>query len=171
MPTRGRKPADAAAADETIAAAVPAIAVEETGPVPTENKTADTDEVEEAGPAPAETKARTQAPPDVAPLEPPAPPQVATTPITPGPEGTVPAQLDGRIVDEATGEMPSAPEEVFEALPPYGYLCRSRVRLIEHVGMGTYGTPSTRLLVPAGADVRREDADRITARLREQLGE
>ncbi|MEU5181145.1 hypothetical protein AB0G49_13945 [Streptomyces longwoodensis] len=109
--------------------------------------------------------------PEVAPLEPPNPPAPPAAPTIPvGPEGLVPAQLGDRIVDEATGEAPADPDEVFEQLPPYGYICRSRVRLVEHVGMGAYKTPTTRLLVPAGADLRREDAERIVARLHAQLG-
>ncbi|AXI91315.1 hypothetical protein SAM9427_36705 (plasmid) [Streptomyces sp. ETH9427] len=110
--------------------------------------------------------------PDVAPLEPPDVPEPPKAPDTPvGPEGLVPAQLGDRIVDEATGEAPADLDGLFESLPPYGYMVRSRVRLVEHVGMGTYRTPTSRLLVPAGADLKREDADRILARLREQRGE
>jgi hypothetical protein len=146
----GMKPGADPAEDKAVSAAT------ETGGDPTENKAVTED---------TEIKA-----PDVAPLEPPPPPVEPAKPESPvGPEGLMPAELGDRIVDEATGEPPTDPDTVFEELPPYGYMCRSLVRLVEHVGMGAYRTPTTRLLVPAGADLKREDADRIVARLREQI--
>ncbi|MEU9925151.1 hypothetical protein AB0H51_28350 [Streptomyces griseoluteus] len=158
MAARTRKPA----ADPADAAAAPA-----------EDK-AVTDETEAGTPAAAEDKAVTAdtetKTPEVAPLDPPPAPQAPTTHEDPiGPDGLMPAELGDCIVDEATGQKPTDPATVFELLPPFGHLCRSRVRLIEYVGMGAYKTPTTRLLVPAGADLRREDAERIIARLREQL--
>lgn len=159
---RTRKTAAEPAEDKAVADGI------EPGADPAEDK-AVSDAVE-IGAVPAEgteTKA-----PDVAPLEPPAPPVEPAEPETPvGPDGLMPAELGDRIVDEATGQAPTDPDTVFEVLPPYGYLCRSRVRLVEHVGMGAYRTPTTRLLVPVGAELKRDDADRIVARLREQLGE
>lgn len=169
MATRRKTtPADGTAAAEDTAAAAPAddtaAAAAEDKAVPETETTAAPAE-DKAAPAVTETKV-----PEVAPLEPPAPrPEPAAPEKAVGPEAIVPAKIGDRIVDEATGEMPTDPDEVFEELPPFGHLCRSRVRLIEHVGMGAYATPTTRLLVPAGADLRREDAERIITRLREQL--
>jgi hypothetical protein len=157
---RTRKTAAEPAEDKAVSDGI------EPGAAPDENK-AVSDAVE-TGAAPAEgTESKA---PDVAPLEAPAPPAEPTEPEKPiGPDGLVPAQLGDVIVDEATGQAPTNPDDVFEVLPPYGYLYRSRVRLVEHVGMGAYNTPTTRLLVPVGAELKREDAERIVARLREQL--
>lgn len=111
--------------------------------------------------------------PDVAPLEPPA------APLEPAPDldtlstaqQLIPAKLDGRIVDDATGEMPTDPDGVFLTVGTYGERAQCTVRLVEHTGIGTYNTPITRLLVAAGAELKRSQADRIVARLREQLAQ
>ncbi|MER7497007.1 hypothetical protein ABT033_30980 [Streptomyces pharetrae] len=111
--------------------------------------------------------------PDVAPLEPPA------APLEPAPDPDtlstaqqlIPAKLDGRIVDDATGEMPTDPDGVFLTVGTYGERAQCTVRLVEHTGIGTYNTPITRLLVAAGSELKRSQADRIVARLREQLAQ
>ncbi|MEU0857407.1 hypothetical protein ABZ352_18485 [Streptomyces griseofuscus] len=116
---------------------------------------------------PADTETKT---PDVAPLEPPTEPDPLPepAPLTTA-QQLLPARLGDLIVDEATGHPPADPEGVFVTVQPYGSSVRCTVRLIEHVGMGAYNTPTTRLLVPAGAELRRDQAARIVARLRAQL--
>ncbi|MEU7228927.1 hypothetical protein [Streptomyces chrestomyceticus] len=130
-----------------------------TDPAPaTENKAATSD---------TETKT-----PDVAPLEPPREPEPVPepAPMTTA-QQLLPAKLGDLIVDEATGQPPANPDGVFVAVQPRGARFRSTVRLIEHVGMGAYNTPATRLLVPAGGELSRYQADRVIARLRAQLTE
>ncbi|MER6232589.1 hypothetical protein ACFUC2_05335 [[Kitasatospora] papulosa] len=148
---------------------------------PRTRKTTDTEEkipdtVEAAGPAEApedktaavETETKT---PDVAPLEPPAEPEPLPEPdpMTTA-QQLLPAQISDHIVDEATGKAPTDPDAVFiQAQPPYGNTFRCTVRLIEHIGMGTYNTPATRLLVPIGAELKRSQMERVVARLHAQL--
>lgn len=163
MPPRNRKTTPAEQSDSTAAEAT-AETVQETGAADTaatpapENKAAPVADVE--------TKV-----PDVAPLEPPA------APLEPAPDldtlstaqQLLPAKLDGRIVDDATGEIPTDPDGVFLTVGTYGERAQCTVRLVEHTGIGTYNTPITRLLVAAGVELKRSQADRIVARLREQL--
>ncbi|MFJ5143052.1 hypothetical protein [Streptomyces sp. NPDC088707] len=112
-----------------------------------------------------ETKA-----PDVAPLEPPTDlepipePELLTTA-----QQLLPATIGDRVEDEATGQPPTDPDAVFVPVPPYGTTFRCTVRLIEHVGMGAYNTPATRLLVPVGAQLKRQQMERVVARLHAQL--
>ncbi|WP_404949148.1 hypothetical protein HFP70_35790 [Streptomyces sp. ARC14] len=123
--------------------------------------------------SPAEDKAASAAvetkTPDVAPLEPPSEPAPAPepAPLTTA-QQLLPAKLGHLIVDEATDQAPD-PERVFVPVQPHGNTVRCTVRLIEHVGMGAYNTPSKRLLVPVGAELRLQQAERIVARLRAQL--
>lgn len=114
--------------------------------------------------APPETKA-----PDVAPLEPPSEPEPVPEPepLTTA-QQLLPAKLGHLIVDEATDQAPD-PDAVFVPVQPHGSTFRCTVRLIEHVGMGAYNTPSKRLLVPVGAELRRHQAERIITDLRAQL--
>ena len=145
---------------------------------------ADEDKAADAPAAPAETAAEdksiaeapeTKSPadrptqPDVAPLEPPAPrePEPEPEPVR-NPQQILPEGLDGTIVDDATGQPPADIESVFTPITPYGNALRCTLRLVEHVGLGTYRTPTTRLLVPAGADLDPANAQRILARLRAQ---
>ncbi|MFF4188097.1 hypothetical protein ACFYZ9_33375 [Streptomyces sp. NPDC001691] len=118
-----------------------------------------------------ETKSPADGPkqPDVAPLEPPAQrePEPDAEPIR-NPQQIIPEGLDGSIVDDATGKPPAEIDTVFEAVTPYGNALRCTVRLVEHVGLGTYRTPTTRLLVPAGAELDPVNAQRIVTRLRAQ---
>ncbi|MER5482651.1 hypothetical protein ABT024_05455 [Streptomyces sp. NPDC002812] len=124
------------------------------------------DEAAENKAVSAETETKT---PDVAPLEPPIEflPPPTPEPVG-GPHQLIPAELGEYIVDDATGRPPQDPDTVFFPVNPHGTALRSTVRLIEHVGLGTYRTPTTRLLVPAGAEVRRPEAERIVAQLRAQ---
>ncbi|WP_030372334.1 hypothetical protein [Streptomyces rimosus] len=119
--------------------------------------------------APAATETKT---PDVAPLEPPSEPEPVPepAPMTTA-QQLLPAKLGHQIVDEATGQPPADPDGVFIPVQPHGNRFRCTVRLIEHVGMGAYNTPATRLLVPAGGELSRYQADRVIARLRSQLTE
>ncbi|MFF9192663.1 hypothetical protein [Streptomyces rochei] len=164
MPPRTRKTATTEQTDTASADTIP-----ETSPAPAaaDDSTAVDETENKAAPAvDVQTKV-----PDVAPLDPP------TAPLEPAPdldtlstaEQLLPAKLDGRIVDDATGEMPTDPDSVFITVGTYGERARSSVRLIEHAGIGTYQTPITRLLVAAGAELKRSQADRIVARLHEQL--
>jgi hypothetical protein len=137
----------------------------------TENKaTAESDTENKATVETPETESGPQ-PPDVAPLEPPAPPQRPVVETIRNAQQVLPAQLGDTIVDEATGAFPTDPDAVFVPVThaPYGNVLRCTVRLIENIGMGPYRTPSTRLLVPAGAEMPRPEADRIVTRLRAQL--
>ncbi|WP_329317362.1 hypothetical protein OG723_44145 (plasmid) [Streptomyces sp. NBC_01278] len=108
--------------------------------------------------------------PDVAPLDPPAKPAPVPErdPLTTA-QQLLPAELGDRIVDDATGEPPADPEGVFVPVALHGSTLRCTVRLVEHVGLGPYRTPTTRLLVPVGAELKRDQATRVVARLREQL--
>ncbi|MFD0353018.1 hypothetical protein ACFVHW_04600 [Streptomyces sp. NPDC127110] len=108
--------------------------------------------------------------PDVAPLEPPAEPEPIPErdPLTTA-QQLLPAELGDRIVDDATGLPPADPDAVFVPVQPHGSTLRCTVRLVEHVGLGTYRTPTMRLLVPVGAELKRGQAARVLARLREQL--
>jgi hypothetical protein len=148
----------------------------------TEEKIPDATEVSEpaeaaedkAAPADTETKtpetAQTKTP-EVAPLEPWAEPEPLPErePLTTA-QQLLPAQLGDRIIDAATGEPPADPDAVFVQIqPPHGNTFRSTARLIEHVGMGAYNTPTTRLLVPVGAELKRGQMERVVARLRAQL--
>ncbi|MGA5411569.1 hypothetical protein ACPCSC_30480 [Streptomyces lavendulocolor] len=130
-----------------------------------ENKAATAD-TEIKTPEAEETKA-----PDVAPLEPPAEPEPIPEPefLTTA-QQLLPATI-GNVVDEATGEPPADPDAVFVPVPPYGTTFRCTARLIEHVGMGAYDTPATRLLVPVGAQLKRQQMEKVVARLRAQLTE
>ncbi|RSS97250.1 hypothetical protein EF903_01640 [Streptomyces sp. WAC05292] len=132
--------------------------------IPVTDETAEAPE-NKAVPAPAETKI-----PDVAPLEPPAEPEPLPErdPLTTA-QQLLPAELGDRIVDDATGEPPADPDSVFVPVMPHGSTLRCTVRLIEHVGLGAYRTPTTRLLVPIGAELKRGQAARVVARLRDQL--
>ncbi|MFG3132871.1 hypothetical protein ACGFZU_34885 [Streptomyces tendae] len=161
VPPRTRKTATTEQADATATDTAP-----EASPAPANGSaTADETENKAAPAADVETKV-----PDVAPLEPPA------APLEPAPDldtlstaqQLLPANLDGRIVDDATGEMPADPDSVFVTVGTYGERARSSVRLVEHAGIGVYQTPITRLLVAAGAELKRSQADRIVARLHEQ---
>ncbi|MGW0562945.1 hypothetical protein ACWDZ4_20555 [Streptomyces sp. NPDC003016] len=107
--------------------------------------------------------------PDVAPLEPPAEPapEPVHEPLTTA-QQLLPAQLGDRIVDDATGRPPTDPDTIFIPVMPYGSTMRCTVRLVEHVGLGTYRTPTTRLLVPVGAELKRAQAERIVAQLHAQ---
>jgi hypothetical protein len=131
----------------------------ETGTAEIENKAISAEEIE--------TKA-----PEVAPLEAPPAPTRATAPPKPvGPDALLPAEIGDCIVDELTGLAPTDPDAVFEPVPPYGNVWRSTKRLIEHISMGPYRTPASRLLLSVGAEVQRQDAEHIVATLRAQLGE
>lgn len=142
---------------ETVEAAEPTEAAEnKAAPVETETKTPET----------VETKV-----PDVAPLEPPAEPEPLPEPdpMTTA-QQLLPAQISNHIVDEATGKAPVDPDAVFvQVQPPHGNTFRCTARLIEHVGMGAYNTPATRLLVPVGAELKRGQMERVVTRLRAQL--
>ncbi|MYX26755.1 hypothetical protein GTY75_08740 [Streptomyces sp. SID8381] len=160
MPPRTRKTTTAEQNEDTAAAA------ESTSePTAAEDAASDVGGNKAAPVADVETKI-----PDVAPLEPP------SAPPEPAPEldklstaqQLLPADLDGRIVDDATGEIPD-PDGVFITVGTYGERARCTVRLVEHTGIGVYKTPITRLLVAAGAELKKSQADRITARLRQQL--
>jgi hypothetical protein len=145
---------------ETAPAEAKAVADDtETGTAEIENKAVSAAEVE--------TKA-----PEVAPLEAPPAPTRATAPPKPvGPDALLPAEIGDCIVDELTGLAPTDPDGVFEPVPPYGNVWRSTKRLIEHISMGPYRTPASRLLLSVGAEVQRQDAEHIVATLRAQLGE
>ncbi|WP_330335720.1 hypothetical protein OHS33_38730 (plasmid) [Streptomyces sp. NBC_00536] len=108
--------------------------------------------------------------PIVAPLEPPAEPEPVPErdPLTTA-QQLLPAELGDRIVDDATGLPPADPDSVFVPVMPHGSTLRCTVRLVEHVGLGTYRTPTTRLLVPIGAELKRGQVARVVARLHEQL--
>ncbi|MER7759463.1 hypothetical protein [Streptomyces sp. NPDC097619] len=110
--------------------------------------------------------------PEVAPLEPPPAPEPLPEPdpLTTA-QQLLPAQLGDRIVDDATGEPPPDPDTVFVPVLPHGNTLRCSVRLIEHVGLGPYRSPITRLLVPIGAELKRGQAARVVARLHEQLAQ
>ncbi|MFD9248387.1 hypothetical protein [Streptomyces bottropensis] len=109
--------------------------------------------------------------PDVAPLEAPAEPEPIPEPefLTTA-QQLLPATI-GEVVDEATGEPPADPDGVFVPVPPYGTTFRCTVRLIEHVGMGAYDTPATRLLVPVGAQLKRQQMEKVVTRLHAQRNE
>ncbi|AWI32697.1 hypothetical protein [Streptomyces tirandamycinicus] len=156
MPTPRTRKTAAAGPEEKTPEAPQTETPEITSEVATEDK---------AAPADTETKV-----PDVAPLEPPTEPEPEPepAPIT-TPQQLLPAQLADRIVDEATGELPADPDAVFVPVQPHGSSYRCTVRLIEHVGMGAYNTPASRLLVPVGAELQRHQAQRIIDRLRDQL--
>lgn len=155
---RTRKPAPQTEDKSAVAPGTPDADTENKAVVGTENKTA-----AEEGPQP----------PDVAPLEPPAPPKEPEVTPIPGPQEVLPAELSDVILDDATGKPPTDPDGVFTPVPeaPYGNVQRCTVRLVERVGMGTYRTPTTRLLVPVGAELSRLEADRIVARLRAQTAQ
>ncbi|MFD4933414.1 hypothetical protein [Streptomyces virginiae] len=108
--------------------------------------------------------------PIVAPLEPPAEPEPVPErdPLTTA-QQLLPAELGDRIVDDATGLPPTDPDGVFVPVMPHGGTVRCTVRLVEHVGLGIYRSPTVRLLVPIGAELKRGQAARVVARLREQL--
>ncbi|KIF04144.1 hypothetical protein PL81_20230 [Streptomyces sp. RSD-27] len=108
--------------------------------------------------------------PIVAPLEPPAEPEPVPErdPLTTA-QQLLPAELGDRIVDDATGLPPADPDSVFVPVMPHGSTLRCTVRLVEHVGLGTYRTPTMRLLVPIGAELKRDQVARVVARLHEQL--
>lgn len=132
---------------------------------PPEDKTA-LIETETKTPETGETKT-----PDVAPLEPPAEPEPLPEPdpMTTA-QQLLPAKIGDHVVDEATGEAPADPDAVFvQVQPPHGNTFRCTARLIEHVGMGAYNTPATRLLVPVGAELKRGQMERVVARLHAQL--
>ncbi|MEU6632827.1 hypothetical protein ABZ905_31775 [Streptomyces parvus] len=139
-----------------------------------ETEEATTEDTATAAPDVAENKAvadltETKVP-DVAPLEPPAAPEPVPDPVPlTTAQQLLPAHMGDRIVDDATKEPPPDPDGVFVPVMPHGSSFRCTVRLIEHVGMGTYNTPTTRLLVPIGAELRRDQAERVLSRLRAQL--
>ncbi|MFI8265276.1 hypothetical protein [Streptomyces sp. NPDC085665] len=129
--------------------------------------TSETTEAPENKAVPADVETKT---PSVAPLEPPTRPEPAPErdPLTTA-QQLLPDELGDRIVDDATGQPPEDPDAVFVPVMPHGNTLRSTVRLVEHVGLGIYQSPTRRLLVPVGAELRRGQAARIIARLREQL--
>ncbi|MFF0754403.1 hypothetical protein [Streptomyces sp. NPDC004267] len=130
----------------------------------TEDKAADAD-TETKTPEAVETTA-----PDVAPLEPPAEPEpLPEPPFLTTAQQLLPATIGDRVVDEATGEPPADPDSVFVPVPPHGTTFRCTARLIEHVGMGAYNTPATRLLMPVGAQLTRQQMEKVVARLHAQL--
>ncbi len=141
-------------------------------PTPRTRK-ADSEDTLEAPPESTENKAiadETESKvPEVAPLEPPAKEEPAASPeAIRGPQELIPAELSEYIADDATGRPPADPDAVFVPVNPYGSSLRSTVRLVERVGLGIYRTPTTRLLVPAGAELTRAAAERIIARLHQQ---
>lgn len=157
-PPRTRKTTDAEEKiPETVGTAEPAESAEDkTAAVDTETKT----------PEAVETKT-----PNVAPLEPPVEPEPRPEPepMTTA-QQLLPARIGDHIVEEATGEAPVDPDAVFvQVQPPHGNTFRCTARLIEHVGMGAYNTPATRLLVPIGAELKRGQMERVVARLHAQL--
>ncbi|MFI9052530.1 hypothetical protein [Streptomyces sp. NPDC053427] len=161
MPPRTRK----TTLDDTEVASSEAAAPEDaTSDATTEPEMPEIAE-DKAAPADTETKI-----PDVAPLEPPRTPEPIPerVPLTTA-QQLLPAKMGDRIVDDATGEPPTDPEGVFIPVMPHGGSQRCTVRLVEHVGMGAYNTPTARLLVPIGAELRRDQAERVLARLRAQL--
>ncbi|MBV1940760.1 hypothetical protein KUF83_29955 [Streptomyces sp. BV286] len=118
---------------------------------------------------PAHTETKT---PIVAPLEPPAeslPDPVPEPVLLTTAQQLLPATALGDIVDEATGEHPADPNTVFVPVDQYGNVHRCTARLVEHVGMGAYNTPATRLLVPVDAQLKRHQMERVVNRLRAQL--
>ncbi|MGW0757169.1 hypothetical protein ACWD1Y_11875 [Streptomyces sp. NPDC002814] len=140
-------------------------AVDTTEPAEAAEDKAATADTETKTPEAVDTKA-----PDVAPLEPPAEPEPIPEPeLLTTAQQLLPATIGDRVVDEATGEPPADPDAVFVPVPPYGATFRCTVRLIEHVGMGAYNTPATRLLVPVGAQLKRQQKEKVVARLRAQL--
>lgn len=160
MPPRTRKTtsddAEAATSEETNVEDATSEATEPALPEIVEDK---------AAPADTETKI-----PDVAPLEPPRTPEPVPEPVPlTTAQQLLPAKMGDRIVDDATGEPPTDPDGVFVPVMPHGSSLRCTVRLVEHVGMGAYNTPTARLLVPAGAELRRDQVERVVARLRAQL--
>ncbi|MFF4276128.1 hypothetical protein [Streptomyces sp. NPDC001536] len=169
MPPRTRKTAtteqtDAATADISTSGVAAEPAPEQT----TEGTASASDETENKAASATDIETKV---PDVAPLEPPA------ARLEPAPDSDtlttaqqlLPANLEGQIVDDATGEIPSDPDGVFVTVGLYGERARCTVRLVENVGIGVYKTPTTRLLVPVGAELKTSQADRIVTRLREQL--
>ncbi|MGW7090099.1 hypothetical protein ACWGH2_42320 [Streptomyces sp. NPDC054871] len=124
-------------------------------------------EIVEDKAAPAESETTI---PDVAPLDPPRTPDPIPEPVPlTTAQQLLPAKMGDHIVDDATGEPPSDPDGVFVPVRPQGSTLRCTVRLVEHVGMGAYNTPTARLLVPIGAELRRDQAERVLNRLRAQL--
>ncbi|MFD7763566.1 hypothetical protein [Streptomyces microflavus] len=108
--------------------------------------------------------------PEVAPLEPPAVPDPIPDPVPlTTAQQLLPATMGDRIVDDATQKLPPNPDSVFVPVMPHGSSFLCTVRLVEHVGMGAYNTPTARLLVPIGAELRRDQAQRVLSRLRAQL--
>ncbi|MEW1657832.1 hypothetical protein [Streptomyces sp. NPDC093707] len=166
MPPRARKNTDqaddTAAHDTDTTAAADSAALAEPGLPPAAKADA---ENKAAADADVETKI-----PDVTPLEPPTPP------VSPAPERAplttaqqvLPADLNGTIVDETTGLMPD-PEGVFVLVEPFKDRYRCTVRLVEHVGMGVYQTPTAVLRAPVGAEFTAAQAHRIITKLREQV--
>lgn len=160
MPPRTRK----TTSDDTEAATPEATAAEDTTTEATEPAMPEIVE-DKAAPADTETKI-----PDVAPLEPPHVPEPIPEPVPlTTAQQLLPAKMGDHIVDDATGEPPTDPDGVFVPVQPHGNSLRCTVRLVEHVGMGAYNTPTARLLVPVGAELRRDQAERVVARLRAQL--
>ncbi|WP_433860152.1 hypothetical protein [Streptomyces kronopolitis] len=160
MPPRTRK----TASDDTEATTPETTAPEDNTPAATEPPMPEIVE-DKAAPADTETKI-----PDVAPLAPPRTPEPIPEPVPlTTAQQLLPAKMGDRIVDDATGEPPANPDGVFVPVMPHGGSLRCTVRLVEHVGMGAYNTPTTRLLVPIGAELRRDQAERVIARLRAQL--
>ncbi|MFJ4342705.1 hypothetical protein [Streptomyces sp. NPDC088915] len=106
--------------------------------------------------------------PEVAPLEPPAETQPPAKQKIRNPQQLLPEKIGDAIVDDSTGLPPDDIDTVFEPVPPNGFTLRCTLRLVENVGMGIYNTPTTRLLLPAGAELAPADAQRIIQRLRGQ---
>ena len=103
-----------------------------------------------------------------APLEPPAARPLSTPDPTPNVAGALSAAMAEHsvaLVDEATGESPD-PETMFT--PVIGSVLRCEVRLLERVTYPT-GSPTSRLVLPAGQTVSADNAARIIARVRAQL--
>ncbi|MFE1270640.1 hypothetical protein [Streptomyces sp. NPDC058758] len=107
--------------------------------------------------------------PEVAPLEPPAATPPPAKEEIRNSQQILPAHISNAIVDDATGLPPADLDNLFQPVAvPYGSGLRATCRLVEHVGMGAYNTPTTRLLIPAGAEIAPADAQRILDRLRTQ---
>ncbi|MEU9397452.1 hypothetical protein AB0D86_46680 [Streptomyces sp. NPDC048324] len=102
QPRRKTTPADGTAAADDTATEDKALPETETTAASAEDKAA---------------PAVTEAIPEVAPLEPPTPRLEPASEKPVGPEAIVPAQIGDRIVDEATGEKPTDPDEYSRSCP------------------------------------------------------
>ena len=110
--------------------------------------------------------------PDAAPLEAPAPAEEPAPEPSPysSPVEAIPDDdnLSEVILDDETKKAPKDIDAVFEPVTEHGTALRCTMRLVERTFLGPHASPVERLLLPLGAEVSPQVADRIRSQLEEQ---